>query len=53
MAESHLSPQAYKRLQDELEERQTTRRKELSLAIEKAREYGDLRENAEYHAAKD
>ena len=53
MAESHLSPQAYQRLQEELERRSTTGRKELSLAIEKAREYGDLRENSEYHAAKD
>ena len=53
MTASHLSPQAYERLRQELEERSTTRRKELSLAIERAREYGDLRENAEYHAAKD
>jgi len=53
MAESHLSPQAYERLRSELEERSTTRRKELSLWIERAREHGDLRENADYHAAKD
>src|SRR5437588_411317 len=52
MAESHLSPQAYKRLQDELEERSTTRRLELSHAIERARELGDLSENADYDAAK-
>jgi len=53
MSESHLSPQAYQRLQDEIEERSTTRRRQLSQAIERAREHGDLRENAEYHAAKD
>jgi transcription elongation factor GreA len=53
MAESHLSPQTYERLQQELEERSTTRRKELSLWIERAREHGDLKENADYHAAKD
>jgi transcription elongation factor GreA len=53
MAESHLSPQAYERLRSELEERSTTRRKELSLWIERAREHGDLKENADYHAAKD
>jgi transcription elongation factor GreA len=53
MAESHLSPHAYKRLQDELEERRTTRRRDLSLWIERAREHGDLKENADYHAAKD
>ena len=53
MSENHLSPTAYKRLNDELEERSTTRRKELSHWIEKAREHGDLKENADYHAAKD
>src|SRR3954469_3810332 len=53
MAESHLSPQTYKRLQDELTDRTTTRRRELSHAIERAREHGDLKENADYHAAKD
>ena len=53
MAENHLSPQAYERLKDELEERTTTRRRDLSLWIERAREHGDLKENADYHAAKD
>src|SRR5262249_27367337 len=53
MSESHLSPQAYARLQQELEERSTTRRRDLSLWIERAREHGDLKENADYHAAKD
>ena len=53
MTGSHLSPQAYERLRSELEERSTTRRKELSLWIERAREHGDLKENADYHAAKD
>ena len=53
MTESHLSPQAYERLRSELEERSTTRRKDLSLWIERAREHGDLKENAEYHAAKE
>ena len=52
MAESHLSPQAFQRLQQELEERSTTRRLELSHAIERARELGDLSENADYDAAK-
>jgi transcription elongation factor GreA len=53
MAEQpHLSPQAHERLTAELEERTTTRRRELSLAIERAREYGDIKENADYDAAK-
>jgi transcription elongation factor GreA len=53
MAEQpHLSPKAHDRLKAELEERTTSRRRELSLAIERAREYGDIKENADYDAAK-
>jgi len=52
MSESHLSPQAHARLSAELEERTTTRRRELSLWIERAREHGDISENADYDAAK-
>jgi transcription elongation factor GreA len=52
MSESHLSPQAHARLLAELEERTTTRRRELSLWIERAREHGDISENADYDAAK-
>src|ERR1700745_633068 len=52
MSEPHLSQQAYERLQRELEERSTTRRREISLQIERAREHGDISENADYDAAK-
>jgi transcription elongation factor GreA len=52
MAESHLSQQAYDRLRQELEERSTSRRREISLWIERAREHGDISENADYDAAK-
>jgi transcription elongation factor GreA len=52
MAESHLSPQAYDRLRRELEERSTARRREISAWIERAREHGDISENADYDAAK-
>jgi transcription elongation factor GreA len=52
MSEPHLSPQAYQRLRDELEERSTSRRREISLWIERAREHGDISENADYDAAK-
>ena len=50
--ESHLSQQAYERLHQELDERSTTRRREISLWIERAREHGDITENADYDAAK-
>src|SRR5215471_2459004 len=52
MTESHLSPQAYDRLRQELDERSTSRRREISLWIERAREHGDISENADYDAAK-
>ena len=52
MSEHHLSPQAHQRLQDELAERSGPRRKDISAWIERAREHGDIRENADYDAAK-
>ena len=48
-----LSREAYDRLADELEHLRTEGRRQASAAIEAAREHGDLRENAEYDAAKD
>jgi transcription elongation factor GreA len=52
MSETHLSQQAFDRLRAELEERSTTRRREISRMLERARELGDLSENADYDAAK-
>jgi transcription elongation factor GreA len=52
MDATHLSPQAHQRLTEELEERTTTRRKEISEWLERAREHGDIRENSDYDAAK-
>ncbi|GMU78990.1 MAG: hypothetical protein AMXMBFR46_17830 [Acidimicrobiia bacterium] len=49
---THLSPQAHARLEEELAWRSGPRRKEISLWIERAREHGDIRENADYDAAK-
>jgi transcription elongation factor GreA len=50
--ETHLSPQAYQRLQDELAERSGPTRRQISEWIERARDMGDLKENGDYHAAK-
>ena len=52
MEETHLSPQAYQRLVEELDLRTGARRREISEWIERAREHGDIRENADYDAAK-
>ena|ERR1700712_3625501 len=52
MATSQLSQQAYDRLKEELADRSGARRREISAWIERAREHGDIRENADYDAAK-
>ena len=48
-----LTQEAYDRLAAELEHLSTTRRQEITRDIQEAREDGDLKENAGYHAAKD
>ena len=54
MANPHeLSQKAHDRLVAELEELRTHGRIEMADRIERAREHGDLKENAEYHAAKE
>ena len=48
-----LTQEAYDRLSAELEHRKTTMRKEIAQRVEAARQEGDLRENAGYHAARE
>jgi transcription elongation factor GreA len=48
-----LTLDAYNRLKAELDELTGTGREEITDKIRVAREHGDLRENAEYHAAKE
>lgn len=48
-----LSQAAFDRLTEELEHLKNVGRAEASKAIEIARAHGDLRENAEYHSAKE
>jgi transcription elongation factor GreA len=48
----YLTDQEHAKLKDELESR-IRRRIEISERIGRARELGDLKENADYHAAKD
>ncbi|MDP8977681.1 MAG: transcription elongation factor GreA [Actinomycetota bacterium] len=48
-----LSRSAYERLRAELEHLTTEGRRQASADIEAARAHGDLRENAEYHSAKE
>ncbi len=44
--------EGFQALQDELRERQTTKREEIKEAIALARSFGDLSENSEYDAAR-
>jgi transcription elongation factor GreA len=53
MTTPQLSPAAYARLKAEFDDLTTRGRIEVANKIERAREEGDLKENAGYHAAKD
>lgn len=53
MAGVQLTRAAYERLQAEFDDLTTRGRIEVANKIERAREEGDLKENAGYHAAKD
>lgn len=53
MNEQIISQEGYDKLKDELNLLSTVRRKEIAERIERAKELGDLSENAEYSEAKD
>ncbi|MET0122326.1 MAG: transcription elongation factor GreA [Candidatus Thiodiazotropha sp. 6PLUC9] len=48
-----LTAQGATKLQDELKQLKTVERPKVIKAIAEAREHGDLKENAEYHAARE
>ena len=50
--ESLITPEGLEKLKTELEELQTTRRREVAERIKEAREFGDIAENSEYDDAK-
>lgn len=49
----YLTPEGFEKLQDELNYLTTERREELAQKLERAIRQGDLKENADYHAAKE
>ena len=53
MSRTPLTTQGAQRLRDELQRLKTVDRPRIINAIAEARAHGDLRENAEYHAAKE
>ena len=50
--ESLITPEGLEKLQQELEQLQTVRRREVAERIKEAREFGDIAENSEYDDAK-
>ncbi|MBX7149615.1 transcription elongation factor GreA [bacterium] len=48
-----MTPEGFEKLRNELSQIKSVDRPQTVTAIEVAREHGDLRENAEYHAAKE
>jgi transcription elongation factor GreA len=53
MEKVYMSKDAFERLKKELDEMKNVKRAEIQEAIATAREFGDLKENAEYHAARE
>ena len=53
MSENAMTPEGLEALRAEIEELEGHGRSEIAKQIKTAREWGDLKENAEYHAAKE
>ena len=53
MEKEPITIQGLKKLQEELEDLKKNKRPKVDAAIAEARAHGDLKENAEYHAAKE
>jgi transcription elongation factor GreA len=53
MVKFPITPKGYEKLQQEISHLKHVMRPEIIAAIATAREFGDLSENAEYHAAKE
>ena len=53
MEKEPITIQGFEKLKEELEELKNIKRPKIIEAIAEARAHGDLKENAEYHAAKE
>jgi len=53
MEDQIISPEGYAKLEEELQYLKTVKRREIADRIQKAKDMGDLSENAEYSEAKD
>jgi transcription elongation factor GreA len=50
---NYITPETYKKLKEELDFLKTTKRKEIALKVQEAKDLGDLSENAAYQETKD
>jgi len=53
MEKNPITPEGYEKLREELHQLRSVERPRVIQMIATAREHGDLKENAEYHAARD
>ena len=53
MEKKPITPEGQKKLRSELDHLKNIKRQEIIDAISEARAHGDLKENAEYHAARE
>lgn len=53
MSDQIITKEGYEKMEKEIEYLTTVKRKEIAERIQKAKDMGDLSENAEYHEAKD
>jgi transcription elongation factor GreA len=53
MSKFYVTPDGLKKMKEELKHMKSVKRTEIAHRVQVAREHGDLKENAEYHAAKE
>ncbi|MCB0833394.1 MAG: transcription elongation factor GreA [Bacteroidetes bacterium] len=53
MSKFYVTPEGLKKLKEEVKQLKNVKRPEVAGRVQVAREHGDLKENAEYHSAKE